>query len=84
MIDPVIESLILDLLEWIGTRDRTYDEAMDAWRTSCPKLPVWEEANDRGFVTTAARDNDVLRVSLTRTGLGFLIARRTTNLATAK
>jgi len=84
MIDPVIESLILDLLEWIGTRDRTYDEAMDAWRTSCPKLPVWEEANDRGFVTTAARDNDVLRVSLTRTGLGFLIARRTTNLGTAK
>jgi hypothetical protein len=23
---------------------------MDAWRTSCPKLPVWEEANDRGLV----------------------------------
>jgi hypothetical protein len=24
---------------------------MEAWRTSCPKLPVWEDANDRGLVT---------------------------------
>jgi D-3-phosphoglycerate dehydrogenase len=23
---------------------------MDAWRTSCPRLPVWEEAHARGFV----------------------------------
>ena len=23
---------------------------MDAWRTSCPRLPVWEDANDRGYI----------------------------------
>jgi hypothetical protein len=51
MADAVVDSLILDLLEWLATRDRSYDEAMEAWRTSCPKLPVWEETNDRGFVT---------------------------------
>jgi len=49
MSDPV-ESLILDLLEWIGPHPRPYTEVLDAWRTSCPRLPVWEDANDRGFV----------------------------------
>lgn len=50
MSDQVVESLILDLLEWLATNNRTYEETMDAWRTSCPKLPVWEDANDRGLV----------------------------------
>jgi hypothetical protein len=45
-----VDDLILDLLEWLGPNPRPYDEVMDAWRTSCPKLPVWEEANERGFV----------------------------------
>jgi hypothetical protein len=44
------EPLILDLLTWIGSEERSYAETMEAWRTSCPRLPVWEEANDRGFV----------------------------------
>ena len=50
MADSVVEALILDLLEWVTKRDRTYEEVMEAWRTSCPRLPVWEEANDRGLV----------------------------------
>ncbi len=45
-----LEPLILDLLEWLSIRERTYPEVMDAWRTSCPKLPVWEDANDRGLI----------------------------------
>ena len=45
-----IDPLILDLLEWIGPQGRPYGEVMDAWRTSCPRLPVWEEANERGFI----------------------------------
>jgi hypothetical protein len=45
-----VENLILDLLEWLGSSPRPYSEVLDAWRTSCPRLPVWEEANDRGFV----------------------------------
>jgi D-3-phosphoglycerate dehydrogenase len=46
-----VEPLILDLLEWLAKDDRDYLETMDAWRTSCPRLPVWESANDRGLVT---------------------------------
>ena len=45
-----VEVLLLDLLEWIGPERRPYDEVMDAWRTSCPRLPVWEEATRRGLV----------------------------------
>ena len=50
MIDNVVDALILDLLEWLAKRDRSYEEVMEAWRTSCPRLPIWEEANDRGLV----------------------------------
>jgi hypothetical protein len=49
MPDPV-DALILDLLEWIGPDSRPYSEVIEAWRTSCPRLPVWEEANERGFI----------------------------------
>jgi len=38
MTDQVVENLILDLLEWLRVRDRSYEETIDAWRTSCPKL----------------------------------------------
>lgn len=49
MNDPV-EALVLDLLQWVEHHRRPYAEVMDAWRTSCPRLPVWEEANSRGFI----------------------------------
>jgi hypothetical protein len=45
-----LNDLILDLLEWLGPSPRPYAEVLDAWRTSCPRLPVWEDANDRGFI----------------------------------
>lgn len=75
MIDPVIEPLILDLLEWLESRERTYDEVMDAWRTSCPKLPVWEDANDRGLVATE-RVNRCKMVRATSCGRALLAKRR--------
>jgi hypothetical protein len=47
-----VEPLILDLLERVAGGERPYAEVMDAWHTSCPKLPVWEDANDRGLIRT--------------------------------
>ena len=49
-ISDTVDTLILDLLEWMGPGPRPYAEVLDAWRTSCPRLPVWEDANDRGFI----------------------------------
>ena len=71
----VVEPLILDLLEWVASRERTYEEVMEAWRTSCPRLPVWEDANDRGLVTTEhANGRSVVRI--TAEGLALLDQRR--------
>lgn len=47
-----VESLLFDLLEWIGPHPRPYAEVQEVWRTSCPRLPVWEEAMDRGYIET--------------------------------
>jgi hypothetical protein len=48
--DAVTTPLILDLLDWLAVRPRPYDEVMDVWRTSCPRLTIWEDAVDRGLV----------------------------------
>lgn len=79
MSDPV-ESLILDLLEWIGPEARAYSEVIDAWRTSCPRLPVWEEANDRGFVERRHREGLEI-ISVTVLGWDFLKRHRPGPLA---
>jgi len=50
MVSSTIEALIVDLLEWLAKTDRSYEEVLDAWRTSCPRLTVWEDANDCGFI----------------------------------
>ncbi|MBT8484006.1 MAG: hypothetical protein HKO59_07820 [Phycisphaerales bacterium] len=70
-----VDALVLDLLEWIGPGPRPYSEVMDAWRTSCPRLPVWEEANERGFIRQH-RAPDGRVVSVTESGLAHLRARR--------
>jgi hypothetical protein len=69
--DSVTESLILDLLEWLIKRDRSYEEVMDAWRTSCPRLPVWEDANDRGLVMKEQVQGRCI-VRITSSGFAFL------------
>jgi hypothetical protein len=71
MVDTVVEALIRDLLEWVGKGDKSYEEVMDAWRTSCPKLPVWEDANDLGLVAVE-RANGRTVVRITPAGLAFL------------
>jgi hypothetical protein len=46
----IIEPLVRDLVEWIAKEPRQYRDVIDTWRTSCPRLMVWEAAADRGFV----------------------------------
>jgi D-3-phosphoglycerate dehydrogenase len=75
MADAVVEALILDLLEWLASGERSYEEDMDAWRTSCQKLPVWEDANDRGFVRSEQVDGRSV-VRATPTGLAYLERHR--------
>ncbi len=67
-----LEPLILDLLEWIAATPRPYSEVMDAWRTSCPRLTVWEDAIDQGFVIRRGAAGQELLVELTPLGRSFL------------
>jgi hypothetical protein len=71
-----VEALILDLLEWIGPRPRPYAEVIEAWRTSCPRLPVWEEAGARGLLTREYQDGVGAAVCVSAAGWVFLAEHR--------
>jgi hypothetical protein len=75
-VSDTIDSLILDLLEWIGPDPRPYGEVLEAWRTSCPALPVWEEANDRGFIARHHAPGRGALVSVSAAGAEHLLKHR--------
>jgi hypothetical protein len=65
-------TLVVDLLEWVAAGPRTYRETMEAWRTSCPKLPVWEDAVDSGFLVITPTTSGDMIVALSPRGHAFL------------
>jgi PPOX class probable FMN-dependent enzyme len=73
--DPV-DALVLDLLEWIGPAGRPYREVIEAWRTSCPRLPVWEEANARGLIDHGQSGSTEMMVAVSPLGAARLAERR--------
>ena len=68
----ILDPLVLDLVEWVARAPRPYEEVIDAWRTSCPRLTVWEDAIDRGLITRGRGEDRSLVVSATSAGLRFL------------
>jgi hypothetical protein len=68
------DPLVLDLVEWIARQPRLYAEVIETWRTSCPRLTVWEDAVDRGFVSREAMAGSGVRVAVTADGARFLRA----------
>ncbi|MCM0019580.1 MAG: hypothetical protein NBV67_06270 [Tagaea sp.] len=75
MSDPV-EPLIADMVEYLAEAPRSYAEAQSAWRTSCPRLPVWEEAAERGLVARDLLPDGTPGIVLTSAGLAFLARTR--------
>jgi D-3-phosphoglycerate dehydrogenase len=71
-----VDALVLDLLEWIGDSPRPCDEVLDAWRTSCPRLPVWEEANDRGLLDRRRTPAGPEVISVSEAGRRYLREHR--------
>ena len=65
------ESLVADLIEFVTDKPRTYDEVMAAWRTTCPRLTIWEDAVDSGYVAYRNR-----MVTATEAGEHFLKQHR--------
>ena len=66
-------ALVADLLRWLAESPRSYDAVMAAWRTSCPRLTIWEDAVDAGFVSVGYEAGSEGRtVSITKAGMAFL------------
>ncbi len=57
------DPLVLDFVEWVAREPRAYAEVISTWKTSCPRLTIWEDATECGYV---ARE--------TIAGLGLMIA----------
>ena len=68
-----IEPLIFDLVEWVAQKPRTHADVMSTWRTSCPRLTIWEDALDRGLVARRKAGQQSI-VVVTPRGLRFLEA----------
>ena len=74
-LSDTVDALLLDLLEHVASGERPYDEVIDAWHTSCPRLPVWEEANERGLISRV-RMNGHAVVRITPAGQALLRQKR--------
>jgi hypothetical protein len=66
------KSLVLDLVQWVAERPRGYSEVMRAWRTSCPRLPIWEDSLDFALVQVESKPGEGLMVLVTPEGEAFL------------
>ena len=72
MPDPA-HALRLQFLAWIAESPRTYAQAMDAWRSTCPRLSIWEDAILDGLVAfTGGATRNTSRVMLTAKGRALL------------
>jgi hypothetical protein len=68
------ETLVLDLVEWIAGQPRSYAEVMEAWRTSCPRFPIWEDVVDLRFVVRVNEEDSGEMIHVTDAGRAFLHA----------
>ena len=71
----VLVPLTLDFLSWLAAEPRSYAEVMDAWRTSCPRLTVWEDAIDAGLIRRSHRAGQPTCIELTPAGEALLASR---------
>ncbi len=62
--------IMIQFLAWVADRPRTYADAMEAWRSSCPRLSVWEDAIIDGLIRL--ENGGSRAVSLTQRGRAAL------------
>jgi hypothetical protein len=73
--DMIVSPLVRELLVWVSERPRTYEETMQAWRSHCPRHPVWEDASVDGLVEVVDGPGGMAasRVVLTAKGSAVLL-----------
>jgi hypothetical protein len=60
--------IMVQFLEWVAARPRSREDVMDAWPSSCPRFPVWEDARADGLVRQCGGAQGEHRVELTSRG----------------
>ncbi len=68
----ILTPLTMDFLGWLAAGPRPYAEVMDVWRTSCPRLTVWEDAIDAGLVAHQYVPGKPAMVAITQRGAALL------------
>jgi hypothetical protein len=68
----VADPLVLDFVEWIAREKRAYAEVVATWRTSCPRLTIWEDAAEAGYVARETVAGAGLFIAVTADGRRFL------------
>jgi len=76
----VVDPATHDLLAWVAGRHRTYGETLEVWRSSCPRLTVWEDALIAGLVEVV-REGSRSEVRLTAAGRAALGDQRSAVVA---
>jgi hypothetical protein len=69
------DALVLDFVEWIAAGPRRYRDVMETWRTSCPRLTIWEDAIDQGLVQRCRIGGELL-IETTEAGRDLLARTR--------
>ena len=64
----VADPLVLDFVEWVAREPRPYAEVVATWRTSCPRLTIWEHAAEAGYVARETIAGFGLIVAVTEDG----------------
>ena len=68
--NDAVDPLMLELLTWVSSRPRTYEETMEAWRTTCPRHSVWEDAWIAGLIEIVDGGDTINKSTVTLTPRG--------------
>jgi hypothetical protein len=66
------DPLVLDFVEWVAREPRAYAEVIATWKTSCPRLTIWEDAAEHGYVARETVAGLGLVIAVTEGGERFL------------
>ena len=62
------DPLVLDFVEWVAREPRSHAEVLATWKTSCPRLTIWEDAAELGYVTRESTAGVGIMIMVTGTG----------------
>jgi hypothetical protein len=73
---PAIPLGMLNMLRWFEAGPRGYAEAMEHWRSTCPRLSLWEDALVDGLIEPLPHPGPAAsaRVALSAKGRALLAA----------